>query len=140
MKGTVPLTFPEELLIGIRELDDQHRAFYAEIEKLHSAMKAHRLEHVVGMAGYLVDYATVHFEAEERMMIDAGYPGFPEHLVRHGEFKRALVAWRSRLATEGPTASLVVELSSWLTGWLRDHIRRVDAELADFLRRRAAAG
>lgn len=136
----MPLPFPEELLIGIRELDDQHRAFYAEVEKLHDAMKAHRLEHVVGMAGYLVEYATSHFEAEERLMIDAGYPGFPAHLASHGEFKRALLAWRSRLTREGPTASMVVELSSWLTGWLRDHIRKVDTELADFLRRRAAAG
>lgn len=131
------LSLPEDLHIGIHELDDQHRAFYAEINRLHDAMKAHELERIVPIADYLDRYASEHFATEERLMIEAGYPGFPTHLAHHAAFRQDLSRWRSRLSKDGPSASVVVELSSWLTGWLRDHIRKVDAEMAKFLRARA---
>lgn len=133
----MPLVFPEELLVGIKELDDQHRAFYSQLDGLHAAMRAHDLAKVHELADYLVVYATEHFATEERLMIDAGYPGFPDHLARHGEFVKDLKRWRRRLDGDGATASVVVELSQWLTGWLGDHIRKVDSEMVRFLRARA---
>lgn len=135
----MPLTFPEELAIGIQEVDDQHRTFYVEINRLHDAMKANDLDQVLRTAEYLAQYANEHFATEERLMIEAGYPSFPEHLARHADFKRDLGGWAARLAQQGPTAGLVVELSSWLTRWLRDHIRGVDAKMARHLRDRKPA-
>lgn len=134
------LTLPDELKVGIPALDDAHLALYAEINRLHEAMRAHELGAVFEMADYLDAYAKGHFAAEERTMIESGYPGFPDHLERHADFKRSLVRWRTRLAAEGATAPLVVELSSWITSWLRDHIRRTDADLAAFLRTRTEKG
>jgi len=127
---------PEELTVGIAELDEQHRAFYAEVNRLHEAMRAHRLDHANEMAGYLADYVAKHFATEERLMIEAGYPGYREHVARHEEFRRDFQRWRARLSAQGASASMVVDLSSWITGWLRDHIRRVDSRMADFLRKR----
>ncbi len=132
----MPLLYPDELTVGIPELDEQHRTFYARVERLHDAMRAHELHHAVEMAQYLADYARDHFATEERLMVEAAYPGFPDHLKRHEEFKRDLDRWRARLDANGPSAGLVVELSSWLTDWLREHIRAVDAEMARFLRGR----
>lgn len=125
---------PDGLEIGIEELDAQHRAFYSKINQLHDAMKANDLDQASATVEYLDRYATEHFSTEERLMIDSGYPGFPDHLARHEDFKREFRTWRSRLAADGATAALVVELSSWLTTWLREHIRRVDVEMARFLR------
>ena len=130
---------PEELEIGIQELDDQHRTFYARINQLRDAMKAYDLPHVTETAEYLAQYAKEHFATEERLMIEAGYPGFAEHLARHEEFKREFRAWRTRLESGGPTAGVVVELSAWLTAWLREHIRKVDIAMARFLRARKPA-
>jgi len=135
----MPLIFPEELVIDIREVDDQHRSFYQQLNDLHAAMREHDLAAVHRLMDFLVSYASDHFAMEERLMIEAGYPGFPDHLARHGEFTKDLRRWRARLAERGPTASFVVELSSWLTGWLADHIRKVDGEMARFLRRKAVA-
>lgn len=132
----MPLAFPEELAIGIQAVDDQHRAFYDQLNRLHAAMREHDLAEVDRIADYLVVYASEHFALEERLMIEAGYPGFPEHLEHHGAFVKELRRWRERLTVEGPTTGFVVELSQWLTGWLRDHIRRVDGRMARFLRER----
>jgi hemerythrin len=132
----MPLAPPEELELGIPELDDQHRGFYAKINELHDAMKTYDLASAAATADYLTEYSTVHFATEERLMIESGYPGFSDHLARHEEFKKSLRAWRERLPINGPSASAVVDLSSWLTSWLRDHIRKVDLEMARFLRSR----
>jgi hemerythrin len=136
----MPLLFPEELSVGIADVDDQHRGFYLELNRLHDAMKRYDLDQVLRTADYLVQYASDHFATEERLMIEAGYPGFPEHLARHAEFKQDLGRWRARLGEHGPTAGLVVELSGWLTQWMRDHIRSVDARMAKYLRGRPGAG
>jgi hemerythrin-like metal-binding protein len=134
----MPLTFPEELVVGITAVDDQHRAFYRSLNALHDAMRVHDLAEVHRLVDFLGTYAQDHFAAEERLMIEAGYPGYPDHMARHGEFTRDLRKWRTRLTEQGPTAGFVVDLSSWLTAWLRDHIRRVDREMARFLRERSA--
>jgi hemerythrin len=131
------LTFPEELAIGLSEVDDQHRAFYLHLNELHAAMRVHDLVEASRIVDFLVGYAKEHFAAEERLMIEAGFPGYPEHVARHREFAADLKRWRDRFATQGPSPTLVVELSAWLTGWLGHHIRKVDGVMARFLRARA---
>lgn len=133
------LAFPEELAVGVREVDEQHRAFYATINQLHDSMREHDLHRVLETFDRLDEYASAHFATEERMMIDAGYAGFPEHLVHHADFRRELSRRRARLTEEGPSAGLVVEISGWLTAWLRDHVRNVDSRMASFLRARGGA-
>ena len=132
----MPLSFPDELLIGIQEVDDQHRAFYSHLNSIHAAMRSGDLAEVKRLVDYLVGYTVDHFSLEERLMIDASYPGFPDHVARHREFVTVLRGWKARIAEKGPTPSVVVELSSWLTGWLGDHIRKVDGAMASHLRGR----
>jgi hemerythrin len=138
MRPDMPLTFPEDLLVGIEQIDDEHRAFYEEINELHAAMRAHELGRVSEIVVFLEGYVRHHFSNEERLMVDQGYPGFPEHLARHEEFITEFKRWRARFADKGVSPALVVELSDWLTRWLGDHVRKVDGELARFLRGRTA--
>jgi hemerythrin-like metal-binding protein len=130
----MPLSFPEELAVGVPEVDDQHRELYRHIGDLHAAMRVHDLAEVSRIADFLEGYATIHFAAEERLMIAAGYSGLPDHVLHHRDFVKDLKSWQARFARKGPTPSLVVELSAWLTGWLGNHIRKVDGPMAQFLR------
>jgi hemerythrin len=132
----MPYAFPEELALGLHEVDDQHRAFYRHLNDLHAAMRTGDLGEARRLVDFLGTYAVEHFAAEERLMIGAGYPGLREHLDRHREFITALKGWQVRIAEKGPTPSLVVDLSTWLTGWLGDHIRKVDGGMARHLHER----
>jgi hemerythrin len=132
----MPYAFPEELAVGIHDVDDQHRAFYRHLNDLHAAMRRGDVREATRLVDFLVSYASEHFATEERLMIGAGYPGLREHLERHREFVEALKGWQARIAERGPTASLVVDLSNWLTGWLGEHIRKVDAAMARHVRGR----
>ena len=132
----MPYAFPEELTLGILQVDDQHRAFYRHLNDLHAAMRRGDVGEARRLVDFLVSYAVEHFSAEERLMIESGYPRLRDHLERHREFVTALKGWQERIDEKGPTPSLVVDLANWLTGWLGDHIRKLDGEMARHLRER----
>lgn len=133
----MPVQWTEDLATGIDQIDAQHRAFYQQVSALHEAMRTSRLDQVPAVVEFLQRYALEHFATEEREMAAAAYPGLAEHRRHHQRFVDEFLRQRA-LLDAGITPSAVVNLSQWLTDWLRDHLRRVDAEMARHLR--AAAG
>lgn len=133
----MPVQWTEDLATGIDQIDAQHRALYRQVAALHEAMRTSRLDQVPAVVEFLQRYALEHFATEEREMAAAAYPGLAEHRRHHQRFVDEFLRQRA-LLDAGITPSAVVNLSQWLTDWLRDHLRRVDAEMARHLR--AAAG
>jgi len=134
------IQWTDDLAIGIGEIDTQHQELYRAVSALREAMREHRLERVVQTVAFLEGYAVHHFAAEERRMEAAGYPGLIHHRSIHREFAKDFLRRKGNLASVGPTPSLVVEMSSWLGEWLRDHVRGLDAEMGRFLRARSPFG
>jgi len=130
----VPVQWTDDLATGIERIDAQHRELYQRVAGLHDAMRAGRLADVPAMVEYLQRYAVEHFAAEEQQMTAAGYPGLGQHRRLHQRFVEEFLQHKQRLSPE-VTASAVVELSRWITAWLGDHVRKVDGEMARYLRR-----
>jgi hemerythrin len=129
----MPVRWTEDLATGIERIDDQHRELYDQVAALHEAMRANRLDRVPEVVEFLQRYALDHFALEEREMEAAAYPGLPEHRVIHQRFVEDFLRQKALLAARiTPTA--VIDLSRWLTDWLRDHVRRVDGDMARHLR------
>jgi len=127
------------LLLGVPELDRQHQDFFARSDALIHAIRHGASRHEVGRTlAYLRDYAKTHLSAEEALMRDLGYPGVQDHQREHGVFVRDFKALEAEYARDGASPSLILRVSSHLSGWLRQHIRKTDRELAAFLRRRQA--
>lgn len=122
-----------ELATGIGIVDEQHRALYRTVAKLHEIMKTGALGDLAEVLAGVERYASVHFRTEELEMRRAGYPGLRWHRIAHAGFA---AQYRTRVLAMGarPRPSAVVELSTWLGAWLRDHVRVVDGEMARFLR------
>ena len=128
------IEWTEDLATGIEEIDDQHRALYDAISDLHDAMRRSRLDRVPAVLEFLSGYVAEHFATEEREMAATGYPGLDEHRAAHLAFGvdyRQLVA---RVEGSRITPLLVLELSTWLGEWLRDHVRRIDGAMARHIR------
>jgi hemerythrin len=131
----VPIEWTSDLATGIESIDAEHRELYAQVAALHAAMRSGRLGEVTGIMDFLQRYATQHFANEEATMAAAGYPGAGEHEQHHQAFVKDFLAMRAGLESNGITASRVIDLSTWLGQWLRQHVRGVDLELARYLRR-----
>jgi len=125
----------EDLATGIERIDAQHQALYAEVAALHDAMRSNRLDLVPGVLDGLERYAREHFLTEEQVMVEHAFPRLAQHRVLHRAFVDELGRHRAQLAGR-TTLSGVVGLSIWLGDWLREHLRKEDGLLAEYLRAR----
>jgi len=129
------LEFDPVLLIGVDEIDAQHRELFDRIRALLEASRNRRSrEEVVRILEFLGHYVIDHFAVEEGMMQQAGYPRLDGHRAEHRQFVKELEILRHELKSEGPSGLFVIRVGNRVTGWLREHIYRTDRLLGEWLR------
>jgi hemerythrin len=132
------LVWTSALAIGVPEIDAQHKTLFERAGRFEAAVRArephYRLE---DLFAYLVDYARVHFAAEEQLMRDAGYPGLAEHVQDHSEFRRRLLALVPRWESEEESPAMLAALVGFLDSWLTSHVTTTDQRIGDYVRTRS---
>ncbi len=132
-------TFPQELHLGLSELDDQHQAFFLYVVGLRQALTNGRggRDKLMETLRFLDRFVEEHFASEERLMRLHNYPGVLMHRLEHEKFAKAVAAFKEKalaLDRRGDVISfLAVEIEHDLERWLFDHILRFDRKMADFL-------
>lgn len=127
------LLWTTALSLGVPELDAQHAELFGRVDRLLDAMIVHDRSEAVRLIGFLERHVEEHFEAEERLMRESGYPDSALHVAEHRAFRADIAELVASLAAEGPTARLVLRLEREVTGWLRDHVYSTDHCLARWL-------
>ncbi len=85
-----------------------------------------------GMIDRAVAYVIFHFASEERMMQEAGYPGYESHRADHEKQVEQLVAFQEKAKTsKGPIATTVI---AFLRDWLAPHIQGSDRHVGMHLK------
>ena len=135
--GGVTIAWTEDLATGIHQIDEQHRELYRTVDALHELMRHNHLDQVPSILEALQKYALEHFAAEELEMRRTAYPGIAAHEALHKAFVDEFLRHKALLAA-GISVSAVVQLSSWLGTWLREHVRGADGELGKHLRSHSA--
>ncbi|MBN8524559.1 MAG: bacteriohemerythrin [Planctomycetes bacterium] len=123
---------------GVREVDIQHRELFAKVAALHAAMMAGAgRAKVAELVGFLAAYTVDHFASEERLMQKSGYEDIESHRSLHKELLEQVGALRSRLDRgEQPKT---MEVTDFLSGWLRHHILKIDHAYIPSMRRAGMA-
>lgn len=127
------IQFSEELSVGVKEVDDQHKELIAIANTVLEAVESGGGPAVSANAiKKLRDYTVFHFNSEEQLMRDNDYPKLSEHITGHARLKN-IVKDLQRSAYEGksPTPS---QLMTFLRDWLLNHILTHDRAFARFLR------
>lgn len=132
----MPVQWTDDLATGVARIDEQHQELYRQVAALHEAMRSGAMERVPAIVEFLQQYALEHFAMEEREMVSTGYPALSQHKRLHQRFVDDYLRHKALLAA-GLSPAAVVELSSWLASWLREHVRTVDVDLARYLRKQA---
>jgi hemerythrin len=123
----------EALAIGVDVIDQQHRELFRRAHELIEALKAGRRSEVGQLVEYLGEYAHTHFQSEETLMRQVGYPGLEAHRERHEEFRRQLAEHVADYERKGATALVTLTLHNWLSDWLRQHVSTADVEVGRFM-------
>jgi hemerythrin len=133
--GAMPMEWTPQLSVGVKEIDDQHKELFGQVNSLLDAMSQGKDEEEIGkVARFLEDYIVRHFRAEERYMVRYRYADYAPHAAAHTRFIKDFLNLKNELRTEGPTRRIIVETQIRLCDWLVDHVSKTDSALGAFLK------
>ncbi len=111
----------DDLSVGDQHIDEQHQILIDTINQLAGAEVASDRAMVHMIIDELVSYATFHFEYEEKLMEECGYPDIEAHRKIHQGFVRWISSVREEFIYRRRT-QFGERILNYLRHWLRDHI------------------
>src|SRR5260370_31096009 len=132
------LEWKTEYAVGIASIDSQQQKLFAIARELYEAMSAGRGKGSLALIlDSLVQYTSVHFAHEERLMRVYDYPDFLKHKAQHDALTKQVLAFQKEF--EAGMASMTVQLLQFLKDWLENHIKVSDFEYAPCLKQKNVA-
>jgi hemerythrin len=126
------LTWSDSYSVGIAVLDEDHKRLLNLINQLQTAAHYHTGDtYEQESLGALVDYTRSHFQREEALMEQYGFPGLAAHRQQH----QAMIDEVGKLVTAyaQDRDATIEKAISYLQTWLLNHINGTDKEYTDFL-------
>ena len=131
------LSWSNEYAIGNAQIDGEHQELFRLINAFHDHWLAqHDAQAIAALLSRLIAYTEMHFQHEEAIMGEAGYPRLTEHQGQHEAMVDTI--FKLRLAFEQNNARLEMETMKFVKNWLLEHIVRNDYLFRDFLARQKA--
>ena len=125
----------EAYSVHIAHLDKQHQGLFGTVDELNQAMAAGKgNEALVPILWKLLDYAQVHFAAEESLMKEHDFPGLSTHRAQHEMFRTNVAAFLED--HKAGKRGVPVTLMFFLQSWLKDHVQNFDKQYSGFLNAR----
>lgn len=117
---------------GVESIDEQHQLLLEMLNELHEKMNLGEARQAVldALQG-LRAYTAFHFQDEERLLLEKGYPELEAHKQAHQEFVSKLDGFQEVVNQDSLMAGL--ELLHFLKKWLTGHIKGTDMEYARWL-------
>jgi hemerythrin-like metal-binding protein len=127
----------DDLETGEERIDSQHRQLVETVGELLKACKNKEDSATTGKTlGFLADYTVKHFQDEEKLQLEYGYPGYENHKRMHEDFKATVVDLISRYKKRPSPIDLGEKVNSIIVRWLISHIRREDSKIAAHIRKK----
>ena len=127
-------TFTNDCLIGVPEIDDEHKRLFELIGEVDAAIKTDMDSVLTAMAllNELKQYAITHFAHEEAYMESIKDPELPRQQKEHQAFVDKVNSYRFSDITDETARVLVLELLDYLSKWLMSHILGSDIMIGQF--------
>lgn len=121
----------DALLVGDPTIDEQHK----DLIQMVASYPIEKDSNDNDLFEAILDYTGYHFEQEQGLMEQAGYPGLEEHKQTHKRLLTVLTYHRRKF--------LKGDMDGWsfrdfLNRWICDHIMECDQEFGAFLKRNTA--
>jgi hemerythrin-like metal-binding protein len=133
MKGEFmeAIRWDDSFSVGVKKLDEQHRQIIRMINKLIDANNVSVGSELISETlTEMMRYASDHFEAEEDLMKEYGYPDYKSNKDQHIEFRKRLTGFS--MDTMAYKRSVPSEVLTYLKEWWIDHILKTDMKYKGF--------
>lgn len=127
-------TFTKDCLIGVAEIDDEHKRLFELIGEIDTALKADSdsVSTAMKLLNELKQYAVTHFAHEEAYMASIHDPELPRQQKEHQAFVGKVNSYRFSDITDESAKELILELLEYLSKWLMSHILGSDILIGQF--------
>jgi hemerythrin-like metal-binding protein len=133
MKGAAAdpgIIWSDDFLIGIEELDYEHRCLIEDINKLHRELLEHvDMDRIEDTLGRIHARMQAHFALEEHVMVSHEYPHYPEHKVEHERLLDEYTELMTKFERD-PNVGDRVAIEDILRQWIVDHILTSDKKMS----------
>jgi hemerythrin len=121
--------------VGNDELDKQHKTLVEKINELNEAAKQGAAEtKMEEMINFLADYAIKHFNYEEDYFKGKQFPEAAQHCEMHKTFLEEVTKVKQKMADEGVSSALVIQVSNFVADWVVTHIKKADHRYCEFVK------
>lgn len=129
------LSWNDQYLIGQATIDDEHKMLFRLINDFHTHWSENRdRRDIARVLNQLIQYGELHFQDEERIMAQEGYPELESHRRIHEKLIDEIFKLNEELADQ--SRLLERDMTKFLKQWLVDHIVHNDYEFRNFLIRK----
>lgn len=130
----MPVAWTDELKVGVKSIDDQHMHLVDLINDFSRAVSQGRgAETYADLADDLANYAKVHFDDEEGLMLRHRFDGYAEHGNEHTQFVILILMMITKPKDSENSPESVAE---FLENWIVEHIMKCDKELGVYLNKK----
>lgn len=129
------VVWKDEYSVGVEAMDNEHRKLLNLINHLQTAI------HYQTGGGFeqealneLMDYTRYHFQHEEELMQQYGYPNLEAHQKLHRDMVAQAEAFVAEYRTKGHKA--LEDVAEYLKDWLVKHINGTDKDYGAFIQQK----
>jgi hemerythrin len=124
----------DELRTGVSKVDGQHLELINKINELHAALSQGKgKDKVEDAVQFLSGYVIEHFQTEEKMMVENGYPALAAHKKQHEQFIHDFTKLVQEYNTSANSSFFAITIQRSIVQWLVNHIMKTDKEMAKFV-------
>lgn len=128
--NSTDLHWDESFLIGIDELDYEHKILLSDINRLHKELSAHEEKtEIERCLGEIYSRMQSHFALEEHFMKEKEYPFYQEHKNEHEKLLDTYTEYMVQFLNE-TGRSPEVKIDDNLKRWIVDHILSSDKKMS----------
>lgn len=129
------LQWTEEMVIGVRQIDEQHRELLEHADALMEAAEGGAgADELLRLWAFVASCASNHFATEERLMARYAYFDAGGHKHEHARILSSLQVLRSALQEQGLTTLVHLQIRNRVGHTLESHLANADRRLGAFLR------
>ena len=125
------ITWDKKFSVNVVEIDEQHKNLIMVINELDEAINQGKGKEILGkILSSLIRYTETHFKTEEDFFIQYGYADKDNHKKEHDSFVQKISDILDDF--DKKEISLSLEVLTFLTDWLQNHINGTDKKYSQF--------
>jgi hemerythrin len=132
------LEWSQDLETGNEAVDAQHKMLFSYVNDVIGVCEGgDEADKIQETLAFLIHYTVQHFQDEEALQLECGYPGYGWHKGLHEAFKQTAAELAQRFTESGSSADLCKDVKEIVASWLITHIQGEDKRIGEHIRRQA---